>query len=113
MGWRSLTSSSKITAAQVKVLREERTGEAAAALPSDSYVDGPYFAPQMKTTIPGPKSRVRHLHNSVYKEDVMLHNFLMVTYVRMCTNLQHTFRGMATYSLLVHVVVNYKSEYSL
>ena len=57
LGCRALTSSTKTTAAQLKILREEREK----AAPSDSgqvNYDGPYSAPQMKTTMPGPKSKV-------------------------------------------------------
>lgn len=55
-GARSLASSTTITAAQAKILRAER--ERAALQSSEVNYDGPYSAPEMKTTMPGPKSRV-------------------------------------------------------
>lgn len=55
-GLRSLAASSTTTAAQVKILRAER--ERLAPQPSYLNYDGPYSAPEMKTTMPGPKSRV-------------------------------------------------------
>ena len=56
-GARSLASSTTTTAAQAKVIRTER--ERVAAQDRELNNDGPYSAPQMKTTMPGPKSRVR------------------------------------------------------
>ena len=58
-GARSLASSTTTTAAQAKILRAER--ERAAPQSSDVNYDGPYSAPEMKTTMPGPKSRVLNI----------------------------------------------------
>ena len=55
-GTRSLASSTTTTAAQAKTLRAER--ELAASQSNEVNYDGPYSAPEMKTTMPGPKSRV-------------------------------------------------------
>ena len=55
---RTLTSSTKTTAAQLKILREAERERAAPATDGELNCDGPYSAPQMKTTMPGPKSRV-------------------------------------------------------
>jgi hypothetical protein len=57
-GTRSLASSTTITAAQAKILRAERERERAALQSSEVNYDGPYSAPEMKTAMPGPKSRV-------------------------------------------------------
>ena len=52
-GTRSLASSTTTTAAQAKTLRAERELQS-----NEVNYDGPYSAPEMKTTMPGPKSRV-------------------------------------------------------
>lgn len=59
-GGRSLTSITRTTAAQLKSLSAERER----AVPTDEELncDGPYSAPQMKTTMPGPKSLVSAQH---------------------------------------------------
>lgn len=58
-GTRSLASSTTTAAAQAKILRVERE-RAAPQSQSEREVnyDGPYSAPEMKTAMPGPKSRV-------------------------------------------------------
>lgn len=56
-GARSLASSTTTTAAQAKILRAER--ERTALQSNEVNCDGPYSAPEMKTTMPGPKSRVQ------------------------------------------------------
>ena len=83
---RTLTSSTKTTAAQLKILREERES---AAAPSQTTTDGelncdgPYSAPQMKTTMPGPKSRV-----SVYLMAYSKQTNNYVKIIELCTLLQ-------------------------
>lgn len=81
-GARSLASSTTTTAAQAKILRAER--ERVALQSSEVNYDGPYSAPEMKTTMPGPKSRELLAELDKIQQTGTVHFF--VDYDRSCGN---------------------------